>query len=345
MAGKWHCNSEFNSPKQPQPGDFGFDHWLATQNNAAPSHQHPNNYVRNGQPIGPTDEFSCQIAASEVIDWLKNRRDPDQPFFCFVPFHEPHEPVASPDELVEQYRKVAENENQAQYFANVANLDLAVGRLVKALDELDERENTLIIFTSDNGPETLNRYRGAQRSYGQPGPLRGMKLHTTEAGFRVAGIMNWKGRIKAGQTVSTPVSSLDFLPTFCRLAEAKIPANLKLDGTDFLPAIDDKPIQRPQPLVWAYYNALNDARVAMRDGNYKVLAKLNGGKLPKMQNITVDSLPMVRDAKLTDVEVYFVSKDSGESENLSLTDAPLAARMGAKLEAAYRELVSTSHVW
>ncbi len=345
MAGKWHCNSAFNSPQQPQPGDFGFDHWLATQNNAAPSHQHPNNYVRNGKPIGPTDQFSCQIAVSEVIDWLENRADREQPFFCFVAFHEPHEPVASPDDLVTQYRKFAETDDQAQYFANVANVDQAVGRLVKALDQIGEQENSLIIFTSDNGPETLNRYRGAQRSYGRPGPLRGMKLHTTDAGFRVAGIMNWQGRIQAGQTVSTPVSSLDFLPTLCKLAQAEIPADLMLDGTDFLPALDGRPLERPKPLVWAYFNALNDARVAMRDGKWKVLAKLNGGQLPKMQNITAETLPIVRDAVLTDIEIYDISNDISESRNLAANDPELAKELADKLREHYRELVTTSHVW
>ncbi len=233
MAGKWHCNSEFNNAKQPQPGDFGFDHWMATQNNAAPSHKHPTNYIRNGAPVGLIESFSCQIAVDEVLHWLA-ATDPDVPFFLFLPFHEPHEPVASPLELVDQYAKVAKTDDQAQYFANVANVDAAVGKLVSGLDRMKRRENTLIIFTSDNGPETLKRYRGANRSYGQPGPLRGMKLHTTEAGFRVAGIMNWQGRIAAGQTVSTPVSSLDFLPTFCRLAKIDPPTRRNARWHDLL---------------------------------------------------------------------------------------------------------------
>jgi arylsulfatase A len=345
LAGKWHCNSAFNSPAQPQPGDFGFDHWLATQNNAAPSHRQPTNFVRNGQPIGPTEDFSCQLVVSEVIDWLQRRDDREQPFFLFVPFHEPHEPVASPDDLVAEYTKVAVSADQAQYFANVANVDRAVGRLIAELDRLKERDNTLVIFTSDNGPETLNRYRGARRSYGQPGPLRGMKLHTTDAGFRVAGIMNWPGHIKAGQTVSVPVSSLDFLPTFCRLADRDIPADLPLDGTDFRPALEGQPLDRAKPLVWAYFNALNEQRVAMRDGNWKVLAKLNGGKVPKLQNITAETLPLVRDAKLTDVEVYEITNDINESKDLADSMPDLAKSLTEKLERAYRELVTTSHVW
>ena len=195
MAGKWHCNSEFNNNKQPQPGEFGFDHWLATQNNASPSHQHPSNYVRNGEAVGLIEDFSCQIVVDETLDWL-SKSDSDRPFFIYAAFHEPHEPIASPLELVESYASSARNENEAQYFANVANVDAAVGKLVAGLERLQRCDNTLIVFTSDNGPETLNRYRGAARSYGRPGPLRGMKLHTSDAGFRVAGIMNWKGRIQ-----------------------------------------------------------------------------------------------------------------------------------------------------
>ena len=348
MAGKWHCNSRFNQSDQPQPGDFGFDHWLATQNNAAPSHENPKNYVRNGRSIGKQEGFSCQIAVDEAASWLRSTADRDKPFFVFLPFHEPHEPVASPKRLVDQYLSVAENEDQAQYFANVANVDAAVGRFIGVLDELRLRENTLIVFTSDNGPETLNRYKSANRSHGTPGPLRGMKLHTHDAGFRVAGIINWPKRVQPGQTVSTPVSSLDFLPTFCRLADAAIPDKLKLDGTDFLPALDGQPVKREQPLVWAYFNGTNEARVAMRDGRWKVLAQLadaDGNAVSRLQNITTDTLPIVRDAKLTKFEIYDIQSDVGETNNLHESKRQLAARLRGKLETQYRELVSNSHVW
>src|SRR5688500_17750076 len=102
LSGKWHCNARFNSPAQPQPGDAGFDHWFATQNNATPSHENPINFVRNGQPAGPQKGYSCQVVAREAIGWLEGQqaRHPAQPFFLYVAFHEPHEPVASPPELV-----------------------------------------------------------------------------------------------------------------------------------------------------------------------------------------------------------------------------------------------------
>ena len=73
MSGKWHCNGKFNSRWQPQPNDAGFDHWFATQNNASPSHENPNNFVRNGVPVGELEGYSCQLVVDEALDWLKRK--------------------------------------------------------------------------------------------------------------------------------------------------------------------------------------------------------------------------------------------------------------------------------
>src|SRR6185312_14787314 len=73
QVGKWHLNGMFNSPQQPQPGQHGFEHWMSTQNNAAPSHENPKNFVRNGVPVGPQQGFSCQLVADEAIGWLKKQ--------------------------------------------------------------------------------------------------------------------------------------------------------------------------------------------------------------------------------------------------------------------------------
>ena len=347
MSGKWHCNSRFNHEAQPQPGDHGFDHWFGTQNNAAPSHENPRNYVRNGEQVGPLEGFSCQLAVDEVIGWLDDRakRKSENPFFVYLAFHEPHEPVASPKDLVEQYKKVAKEEDEAQYFANVANLDNAVGRLVADLEKRNVRDNTLVIFTSDNGPETLRRYRGAGRSWGRPTPLRGMKLHTHDAGFRVAGIMNWPTKIKPNQTSSTPVSSLDFFPTFCELAGAEIPTALNLDGTSFLNAIDGGTLDRKKPLAWCYFNAINEARMAMRDGKWKVLAKLNGGKFPRMQNVTAKRTEAISKIELTDFEIYDISQDISESKNFASDASAEIVELKTKLRVAFDDLLDGSHVW
>lgn len=344
MSGKWHCNGRFNSPKQPQPDSAGFDHWFGTQNNANPSHENPKNFVRNGEPAGDLEGFSCQLVVDEAVAWLKGQQvaDPKQPFFMYVAFHEPHEPIASPKELVDHYSPMARNENEAQYFANVANVDVAVGRLMASLKELKVDSNTLVVFTSDNGPETLKRYNRAKNSYGRATPLRGMKLWTTDAGFRVAGIMRWPERIKAGQVVHHPVSSLDFLPTFCELADTKPPTDLQLDGTSFLPALENKVPVRSKPLLWIFYNALNERRVAMRDGDWKVLAKLN---IEKATNVTKDNQAEIKAAALSEFQIFRITDDIGESKDLSSSMPEKQAELVQRLKLQYQDLLDGSHVW
>lgn len=347
LSGKWHCNAHFNSPEQPQPDAAGFDHWFATQNNAAPSHENPVNFVRNGEPTGPLEGYSCQLVVDEVISWLDRRAEAAArtPFFAYVAFHEPHTPIASPPELVARYRPKAKNNDQAQYFANVANLDAAVGRLLAALDRFNLAENTLVFFSSDNGPETLDRYPDAKRSYGNPGPLRGMKLWTTEAGSRVAGIIRWPGHVPAGVVSDQPVSSLDLLPTFCALADVTPPAGHQLDGCDIRPLFANQPITRPKPLMWIYFNALNDQRVALRWGDWKLLARLDGGDLPTFMNITETTAARVRNAKLTNHSLYRLTDDIGEAHDLATQESAQRDAAAAKMEAMYREVTGTMQVW
>ena len=349
IAGKWHCNAHFNNDQQPQPGEAGFDHWLATQNNAKPSHENPENFVRNGTPVGKIEQFSCQFVIDESLRWI-DQISSEQPFFLYVPFHEPHEPVASPQDLVDSYRDVAKNENQAHYFANVTNVDTAVGRFIKGLRERGLLEETLVIFTSDNGPETLDRYSSADRSYGIPGPLRGMKLHTTEAGFRVPGIAHWPSRLRGGQTVSTPISSLDFFPTFCELANADVPADLSLDGTSLLPAVGESgdwtgKLERKKPLIWIYYNSLNVARVAMRIGKWKLLAQLNHGSLKRVSNLTSQNADAYLSAQLTEIEIYDMEADLSEQHSIADDPATPRKRLTTAFQEAYIDLCQGSHVW
>ena len=169
-----------------------------------------------------------------------------------------------------------------------------------------------------------------------------MKLWTTDAGFRVAGMMRWPKKIEAGQTVNHPVSSLDFLPTFCKLAGAAPPADLNLDGTSFLPALENEPPIRKKPLLWIYYNAINERRVAMRDGDWKVLAKLN---IAKTTNVTTKNEAAVKAAVLSDFQIFLISDDVGESEDLSTSKPEQFAELTEKLKASYQELLDDSHIW
>jgi arylsulfatase A len=366
-VGKWHLNGKFNQPAQPQPGDHGFDHWMSTQNNAGPSHENPANFVRNGERVGVQQGFSCQIVADEAIIWLQEKRDKEKPFFQFVCFHEPHEPIASPAELVEEYMPLArrpiddtrgppggsantdpdperDNLGRAMFYANVANMDRAVGRILAALEELKLADDTLVFFSSDNGPETLNRYPTGWHSHGSPGPLRGMKLHCYDGGIRVPGILRWPARIKPGQTVREPVCSLDLLPTFCELSGIEPPADRALDGTSIAPLLEGKTIERQTPLFWHYYRSLTGPKAALRDGDWMVLGAWQDAALPPGVVVKGD-VELIKSRKLARFELYNVTSDVGQRTDLAAREPERLEALSAKLMAKYEEIQAAAPLW
>ncbi|MCC5929183.1 MAG: sulfatase-like hydrolase/transferase [Cyclobacteriaceae bacterium] len=344
LAGKWHLNSKFNSQEQPTPGDFGFDHWFATQNVARPSHKNPNNFVRKGEEVGELKGFSCQIVVDEALNWLQNRES-ENPFYLQICIHEPHGPIESPQFLVDDYLPKSINVDQAQYFANVANIDDAVGRLVQYLKE-NYGENTLVIFSSDNGPETLLRYRGAIRDYGSPGPLKGMKLWTTEGGIRVPGILYWLGKETYKGTSDAVVSLLDFMPTFAEISGAKLPERA-LDGQSMIPVIETGKMDRDKALLWIFYDAINEHRVAMRTDNWKILARMKADStyLPLIHNLYDGNKDLVKQADLVDFELYNMNEDIKEAENVAEKYTEQFEEMKKLVKTEYSKLVKGSYVW
>lgn len=268
-VGKWHLNGKFNDPAQPQPGDHGYDWWLGTQNNAAPNHLNPINFVRNGKPVGPMKGSSSGIVVDEAIEWLEKRRDRSKPFFLAVWTHEPHLPIETDPTFQKPYAKL-DDANLRQHHGNVTQLDHAFGRLTRALADQKLAENTFVFFTSDNGPEgdgTKGRTRGST------GGLRGRKRALYEGGIRVPGIARWPGKIKPGTTSAVPVVGSDFFPTALGLAGVKPPGDRTIDGTDVLPALTGKAaIERKIPLYWRLGMAPHGLHLALRKGDWKLLA-------------------------------------------------------------------------
>jgi arylsulfatase A len=322
VVGKWHLNGKFNSPEQAQPNDHGFDHWFATQNNAHPSHRNPDNFVRNGEEVGPLEGYSSTVIVDEGIDWLKSRTD-DAPFFLFVSFHSPHEPVATSEEFTRMYEDTAATPEEAIYFGNVTQTDHEVGRMLATLDELGLRDDTFVMFTSDNGPETLNRYRGAARSYGSPGILRGMKLHVYEGGIRVPGIVRWPGVTRPGSVVQHAVSGVDLLPTACEAAGIAVPDDGSLGGADVAPVLRGDAISRDKPLYWQYDRAISPPRIAIRDGDWKLLAN----------------------ADLDVFELYNLRDDVTERAEASEREPARAAAMQDALRAMHTEVLAQGPAW
>lgn len=268
-SGKWHLNGLFNNPAQPQPGDHGYEWWMATQNNAGPSHENPNNFVRNGQAVGQMQGYSAPLVVTEAVTWLKEKRDASKPFFLAVWTHEPHYPIKSDPKFKALYPDLTDDV-QKEHHANVTQMDHAFGMLMQALDEQKLADNTFVFFTSDNGPEGDGIKTPGR---GSSGGLRGRKRDMHEGGIRVPGLARWPGKIRPGSTSETPVIGSDVFPTMLGIAGVDIPKDRTMDGVNVLPVLEGSAtrVERPQPLFWRLHMAPN-AKIAMRVDDWKILA-------------------------------------------------------------------------
>jgi arylsulfatase A len=337
-SGKWHMNGEFNQPTQPQPGDHGFDHWFSTQNNALPNHRDPDNFVRNGQPVGKLEGYAAHLVVDEAIRWLTAGRDKAKPFFLYVCFHEPHEPIASDPKYAQLYP--SDDPSYSAHHGNITQMDDAFGRLVRALDEQGQRANTFVFFTSDNGPAITNYH-----PHGSAGPLRDKKGALYEGGIRVPGILQWPGKIKPGSVSDEPVCGVDFLPTACEIIGIQPPRDRTLDGASMVPILSGQPMARSAPLYWHFNLASGDAKVAMRVGDWKILATLDRTQTLRTNDLTEQDEQDFKHAELAAFSLYNLRRDIGETTDLAATERTKLAELKTLLEAKYREVRTESPTW
>ena len=318
-AGKWHLNSHFNQPTQPQPNDHGYNWWLATQNNAAPSHERPDNFIRNGQPVGKIDTYSSLYVADEGIRWLKEHRDPNKPFLLSIWTHEPHYPIKSAPEFRALYPELTDDV-QREHHANVTQLDAAVGRLLTALDEMKLSDNTLVFFTSDNGPEGDGIKTPGR---GSTGGLRGRKRSIYEGGIRVPGIVRWPGKTQPGSTSHLPVIGSDIFATICAATGTVPPSDRVIDGGSIMPVLAGEKVTRSRPLYWRCVIAPEKFKTAMRIDDWKIIA----------------------DEALTQFELYNLANDPHETHDLAEREASKFAEMKAALVALNTEIETEGPKW
>lgn len=344
VSGKWHLNGRFNDASQPQPSDHGFQHWFATQNNAAPSHENPVNFVRNGKPVGEVEGYSSDIIVREAINWLESRAGSARPFFLYVPFHSPHEPVATAGQYVRMYPE-ARGKGEALYYGNVTQTDAAFGRLLDHLKKAGLEENTFVLFTSDNGPETLDRYPAAWRSHGSPGPFRSMKLSLYEGGIRVPGIVRMPGPVRPGIAMDQPFSGLDLLPTLCEMAGVAPPV-ANLDGLNMTALLRGARMLRRGPLHWHYFNSIDAPIAALREGDWKILGLFDrrgeaaGGAFQPARDMA-----RIRSQKLEHFELYNLARDPYERNNLANREDERFATMREQLETIHAAVRAEGYDW
>jgi len=244
VAGKWQLLGGFDGPKH-----FGFDEYCLWQLNRRPS-RYPNPGLEiNGKQVDYTNgEYGPDVVSDYLVDFMK--RNKDKPFFAYYPMILPHWPFGpTPDSphWDPTNKKLWRNRNSKDFKGMVAYVDKLVGKLDKALAELGIRENTLLIFTCDNGT-----YRGVTAPF-MGRPWRGGKGTTPDAGTHVPMIASWPGTIKPGQVSDDLIDFSDILPTLAELGGGKLPTDRKIDGRSFLPQLKGK-TGNPRKWIHCWYS-------------------------------------------------------------------------------------------
>ena len=290
--GKWHLTNR-NIKDAPLPTEYGYDE-------AA---------VFNG-PGPQTDTFKLYDDATDFI-----KRNKDVPFFINLWIHETHTPHYPPKDSMAKYTHL--NEQDQVYAAVVDGADQRIGKILNLLDELGLAENTLVVFSSDNGPEVTGPKKnyfhpkdpdgkvegfeplGTYFSVGKTGGLRGQKRDTYEGGLRVPFLVRWPGKVPEGRVdTESVVTAVDLLPTFADVAGAKLPKNYQSDGESILELLEGGTLTREKPMFWQWRYGKKSGRkpmLAVREGPWKLFFYQDKNR----------------------VELYNVMRDRAESMNVA----------------------------
>ena len=336
--GKWHLTSKGTS--QPIPNDQGFDYSFFAHNNAIPSHRDPENYYRNGKPVGPLKGYACGLVVDEAINWLETNKKEETPFYINIWFNEPHLKVAAPEELTRRHKY-----NQ-DYYGAIENMDIAVGKLMVYLKENNLDENTIVIFTSDNG----SRWDHSND------PLRGEKCFNYEGGVRVPFIIKWTTKVPQGKTSKMTGSFTDIMPTLAKIAGIPVPSDRIIDGVDISPVFFGKAtdIERKNPIFFFRY--FHDPICMLREGDWCLLGydvlipkaeSLNEGELGKIRpwHFMENHMEYLKTITPKYFELYNLRDDREQENDLAGEHPEIVKRMKNIMLQLREEMVDEGGDW
>lgn len=311
MVGKWHLGE---SDERFLPTRRGFDHQYGSWFGMIDYFTHKRgdfvDWHRNDQPSADKG-YATSLAGEEACRVIREK-NPDKPLFLYLAFHAVHEPFQAPAEDEAAYPNL--QGERKTYAAMVSAMDTAVGKVVAALQEAGLRENTLIVFSSDNG------------GY-QPGeladntPLRSGKSTLYEGGVRLSAFVNWPGRVPAGRRIEEPLHVIDWLPTFTNLTGVGSKGGLPLDGKDIWPVITAG-ARTPHDAI-LLSGTTGPLPAAVRMGDFKLLVGAS--------ELQVAKRPLQRPEEMA-VELYNLASDKEEKFDLAATNPGKVAEMRARLD-------------
>lgn len=220
-------------------------------------------------PERPEDEYLTDRLGRHAVEFIEKNKG--RPFFLYLAFNAVHTPLHAKKSDQAHFAHIKE-EPLRMYAAMVASLDENVGRVLDTLNANGLEQNTLVAFTSDNGPakgpvKVWREEWPAEILLGSAGPLNGHKAQFLEGGFREPYILRWPAKLEAGLTYSRPVSTMDLYPTFCAAAGAPVPVGTELDGVNLLPFLSGETKADPHAILfWK-----NGDYGAAREGDWKLL--------------------------------------------------------------------------
>lgn len=263
MVGKWHLGYA----KENWPRTHGFDEFWGSLI-GTPGYWRVKETYHNETPIKVTGYYTDELAA-KAVEFIRRDAAGTSPFFLYLAFNAPHYPLEAPVDLVQKYRKRFPDRGLfAIYAAMVEQLDTGIGQVLSTLDDLKIAQNTLVIFTSDNGPTAeLNSYGPEGADYSN-GPHRGYKFGLTEGGTRVPFLVRWPGKLPAGTVRSGNAITMDILPTLLDAAGVKPAADHEIHGTSILPLLRGETFARPGALHWE-----NQQNYAVHEGAWKLVKR------------------------------------------------------------------------
>lgn len=309
LFGKWHRGS-LPDGSFTHPLDQGFQETFGFLD-ARHAWEHFPQFLYRGRDKVPVRGYTADLFADEAIRFL--RASNPRPFFLYVPFIEPHFYIEAPEEDLARYKGKFPEKNPAKpynahYAAMVHRLDAAVGRILKALDESGLAENTLVIFTSDNGATFEAGNQGTSNYHDSNHPFRGQKRSLEEGGIRVPAVARWTGQIPAGRRFDQPVHMIDVFPTLLAAAGGAPDPSWRVDGANLLEVWRGRAGMPERTLFWEWKAEGYDMRAAMR-GDFKLL-EISGAKF-----------------------LYNVREDPGERRNVAAEHPELFKQLQAQLQA------------
>ncbi len=233
--GKWHNGAHYPN----HPNGQGFDEFVGFCSG------HWNNYFdaileRNGE-FFKSEGFMIDYLTDEAMSFIEKNKD--EHFFCYVPYNTPHSPFQVPDHYFDKYKAQGLENDLACVYGMCENIDDNIGRMLDKLDELGIAENTIVIFLTDNGPNT-DRYNGH---------MRGRKGSPHEGGSRVPFFVRWPNGIKAGTVVKNIAAHIDLLPTLVNLLDLQSPKTLPLDGINLTPLLENPETKWPDRKIYGQW--------------------------------------------------------------------------------------------